>query len=883
MKHSLLLLLLPLVLAAPARAAQIAGIVTDPSGGVVPRAQVVVRDIASGADTVTETDAEGRYVAQTGVIGTVLVIVTRDGFSPFSQAVEVTNDADRLEVPVALELGLASIQLTVTPARAERDQRQIPLHVQTLPKDAILSANPLSTGDAIAAAISVTPVGNGPFGVRPRLRGLDSTRLLILVDGERLNTARTATDRAGTEVGLVATDQIERVEVINGAGSLMYGTDALAGTVNIITNEPTFSPTSRFSYLFNGFHSSNENGWRGSLSVGATSPRYAVRIQGGAETYDDYTAGRLTSEDTRPFFASGQLTRADTIDSNFTTPTNPGFSFRAFPDPFNAPFVRTDNAVPNSASRGNFVSASGLFRLSSTRSVRLRYQRRRVSDTGFPDFVEPYFFNSVRLPKSEFDKVSARYEARAIAPWLANLSVTGYYQRQERLLENRFPVQFPAPSASFFPISVMRLNVFSQTEQQVWTPGLDIQAVLVPAKHHLLTTGFTVYRDRSEDDRYTETQTTMLGQVVLGPRGPAAVVLPQPQVLGPATVSRPVRVPNATFRDVGFFAQDEWKLQPQLSLIAGLRGDLYAVSTAATPGYDVNSLIAGATPAIDPATLPNPNGERYTRKALTGDIGIIGSPDGRISPFARVGRSFRHPNLEELLFAGPATAGNIIPNVTVRPETGNNFDAGAKFNVGSWSGGAFFFLNQYSNFIASELVIARTSAGPLTRATNFADVRIHGLELQAQKPWVAGPGVVTLNVAAAFMRGRVTDGENPLDGGSLSGTPADNITPSKLTANVRYTESGARWWVEYGARAQGEVNRVAVTVLDSPFLIAQDLLALDAFHVHRLGAGVRVGSGLNRATVTFAIENLANRYYREHFQFAPARGRSYTLGLRIGT
>lgn len=871
-------LVLLLCCASAVTAAQIAGTVTDPSGAVVPNAQVVVREISTGVERQAETDLQGRYEAEAPTLGTYLVIVTREGFSPFTRTVDVTSSSARIDVPAALELGLSFIQLTVTPARSERDQRQIPLRVETLPKDAILSANPLSTGDAIASAVSVTPVGNGPFGVRPRLRGLDSTRLLVLVDGERLNTARTATDRAGTEVGLVATDEIERVEVIAGAGSLMYGTDALAGTVNIITNEPTFTAARRWAYGFNGFFSSNEKGWRGSLSLGASAPRYAVRIQGGVEGYDEYTAGALTTEDTRPFFATGRLSRADTIDSNF-----PGFSLRAFPDPFNAPFVRTDNFVPNSASKGNFLSASGIVKLSDSRSLRVRYQRRRVESTGFPDFVEPYFFNVVRLPNSDFDRVSARYEARAITPWLANLSVTGYYQRQNRTLENQFPVQFPVPAPSFFPISVMRLDVRSLTEQQVWTPGVDAQAVIVPATNHLLTTGLTIYRDRSEDDRLTETTTTMVGQVVVGARGPTAVVFPRPVVLGGPSISRPVRVPNATFRDIGFFAQDEWKVQPRLSVVGGLRGDLYAVRTAPTPGYDVASLIAGARPAIDPSTLPDPAGATYSRKALTGDIGVIGNPDGRVSPFVRFGRSFRHPNLEELLFAGPATAGNIIPNVTVKPEKGNNFDAGAKVNVGSWTGGAFFFVNQYRDFIASELVIAQTAAGPLTRATNFANVRIHGLELQAQKPFVIGRGVVTLNLAGAFMRGSITDGENPLDRSSLSGSPADNITPSKVTANLRYTESQARWWAEYGVRAQGRVDRVAVTVLDSPFLIAQDLLALDGFAVQRLGAGVRLGSGLHRATLSVALENLTNRYYREQFQFAPARGRSFTIGLRIGS
>ena len=79
-----------------------------------------------------------------------------------------------------------------------------------------------------------------------------------------------------------ATDAIERVEVIAGAGSLMYGTDALAGTVNIITNEPNFTPARRLTYGFNGFYSTNEHGWRGSVNVGATAPRYAFRVQGGA-------------------------------------------------------------------------------------------------------------------------------------------------------------------------------------------------------------------------------------------------------------------------------------------------------------------------------------------------------------------------------------------------------------------------------------------------------------------------------------------------------------------------------------------------------------------------------------------------------------------------
>jgi outer membrane receptor protein involved in Fe transport len=860
-----------------AAAATVAGSVVDTSGGAMAGVRVVLKGVATGQETVTETDGSGRFALETATPGTYLVVVSRSGFSEVARTVLVSRPDEALDLRLTLELGALSAEVSVTAARAERETRQMPLHVESITHAAIEEANTTSTGDALAATANITPVGNGPFGIRPRLRGLDSTRLLVLVDGERLNTARQATDRTGAEVGLIPTDAVSRMEVVNGAGTLLYGSDALAGTVNIITNDPVFSNQVQWIYGFNGFYSSNEDGRRGTGTVGVTAPRYAFRVQAGVEAYDDYTAGKLGTEDTRPFFQTGALTRADTIDDNF------GFAFRAFPDPFNAPYVRTSNDVPASSASGNFLNLAGLVKIAERRTVRLRYQRRRMEDIGFPDFVQPYFFNTTSLPFSNLDRASIRYEAQAVTPWLANLSLTGHYQRTERQLQNLLPVQFPAPTpVAFFPITVFRLDVLSQTTQRVNTPGVDLQAVLTPAANHVLTTGLTFYRDASRDSRLTSTTTSMIGQVALGARGPAAVVFPSPVQLGPASVARPVRVPNASLRDVAVFAQDEWRLTSHLSLVAGLRGDFYNVTTEATPGYDVASVVAGARPAINPASLPDPAGQTITRNALTGDIGLVANAGGRLSPFARYGRSYRHPNLEELLYAGPATAGNIAPNILLKPEQGNNVDVGAHFAVPHLTGGAFVFVNQYKDFVVQDLTTATTPGGQLVQATNYGDVRIHGVELSAKSPIVLRQGVITLSLSSAFTRGTITKGINPLNGQPLDGAPADNITPMKVLAGVRFTEPRGRWWAEYGVRGQTEVTRITPTLLTSPFRIAQDLLSLDGFTVHRLGAGINLTRGRERVGLNVAVENLADRYYREHFQFAPSRGRSVTLGLNIG-
>ena len=82
----------------------------------------------------------------------------------------------------------------------------------------------------------------------------------------------------------------------------------------------------------------------------------------------------------------------------------------------------------------------------------------------------------------------------------------------------------------------------------------------------------------------------MIGNVALGQFGPAATVVSRRRRRSDRrSVDHPVRVPNATFRDIGLFAHDEWDVTPTLRVTGGLRVDGYRVKTEATPGYTVAS------------------------------------------------------------------------------------------------------------------------------------------------------------------------------------------------------------------------------------------------------------------------------------------------------
>jgi len=883
MNHRIASSRIALVLAAAlmgslASAGEIKGRAADSAGGALPGAQITLGNLATGSQSVVMADATGAYSFTGLAAGMYRVIAHANGFSEGSRNIRLVSESEAATVDFTLIVGSLQSEVTVTATRGARDALVVPLRAQSLGAETMAARNPASSGELMIEATGVTPVGSGPFQMRPRLRGLDSTRVLVLVDGERLNNARTATDRAGVEVGLVDAGSIESIEVVSGAGSVLYGTDALSGTVNIRTVQPTFSGQTRFTAHLNGYYSSNENGRRGNLGVGVSGPRYAISLSGGKESFDNYQSGGKdgdTLEDSRPLFASGTLVQTDTGDLL-------GFNFKAFPDPFNAPFVRTSTEIPTSFLDGTTINGNGLFALNDRQNIRLKYFHREAKDVGFPDFVPPQFFQGIVLPHSKLDKVSARYEARSLNSWFSHLSVAAYYQKQDRLLRNvNIPVQFPAPTPGrFFPVNIMRLVINSDTGQKVETQGVDVQGTFLASPRNVLTAGFTYYQDESADYRTSSTQTNLVGQIVLGARGPAASVLPSLLALGPPSVTKPTRVPNATFSDFGAFAQDEWDLSDKVRFIAGVRLDAYQVKTQTTAGYNIDAVIAGTTPAIDRTTLPNPAGDKIDRTAFTGDVGLVFKHSDKLSFIAHYGRSYRHPNLEELLFAGPATIGSIAPNVKVGPEKGDNIDLGVKFRAAQVQGSLSYFNNKYSDFISTEIT-ALTGSSSVSQAINFADVRIQGLEGDIQTSWSQGGAILSIFANAAYNKGEVLRGTNPLTRASIAGTPQDNITPLKAIAGFRASDRKERFWAEYSLRHQKKVDRVAVTLEDSPFLIYQDLAALAGFTLHRIGVGYDWKKDRKTVGLTMNVENLGNKFYREHFQFAPARGRSIAVGLRV--
>jgi outer membrane cobalamin receptor len=191
---------------------------------------------------------------------------------------------------VTINTYAATDEIIVTGTYSPISAEQIASSVTTISHEQLLSLSNNSLVDALRQVPSIwVEEQGGPGGLTAiSLRGAESNHTLVLLDGVQLNDP-TNTRGGAFDVNNINIDSIKRIEIIRGAQSSIYGSDAVAGVVHIITIEPTKNAQQNLSV------SVGENGYKtGSLSTAGTVDKigYAVKLQGkdGGEPIEGSTA-----------------------------------------------------------------------------------------------------------------------------------------------------------------------------------------------------------------------------------------------------------------------------------------------------------------------------------------------------------------------------------------------------------------------------------------------------------------------------------------------------------------------------------------------------------------------------------------------------------------
>jgi len=202
------------------------------SGDAISGATVVIEELRRQ----TTSAPDGSFSFAGVPPGNYHLMVKADGYSSRRSEIAAGASVPSITVQVDPELHFEEVVSVGAEARSQFDSLQ-PTSVLTGQE---LAKNlGTSLGQTLENEAGVTSRSFGPAPARPVIRGLDGDRVLILQDGQRMGDLSSQSGDHGVAINPVSA---QRIEVVRGPATLLYGANAIGGLVNVITNDiPTHS------------------------------------------------------------------------------------------------------------------------------------------------------------------------------------------------------------------------------------------------------------------------------------------------------------------------------------------------------------------------------------------------------------------------------------------------------------------------------------------------------------------------------------------------------------------------------------------------------------------------------------------------------------------
>jgi vitamin B12 transporter len=222
---------------ASADAVALTGRVTDVHGGVVAGADVRIRRDDGTVSRRTASDATGTFTVAGLPAGEYVVEIDKPGFGADVAIVNVGDGTAKHDV----KLGAAGVResVVVTASGLPQSTLETSKAVSVIDEPEITARNAVTLADVVrlTPGVQVRDAGGpGQLGTL-RIRGLRSDAAAVLVDGVRLRDAASTQGDITAFFANLGVIDFDRVEVLRGSASSLYGTNAVGGAINIVTRE----------------------------------------------------------------------------------------------------------------------------------------------------------------------------------------------------------------------------------------------------------------------------------------------------------------------------------------------------------------------------------------------------------------------------------------------------------------------------------------------------------------------------------------------------------------------------------------------------------------------------------------------------------------------
>jgi iron complex outermembrane receptor protein len=291
---------------------QIPSVAQSTAGGTV-RGVVTIEDTGKPVHGVSVTILQLRRSVITGDDGTYEfhalppgtydLVAHLDRVPDVVKSIHVT-EASTLEASIQLRLEAPAIRITVTASGIEETSLNAIQPVTSLLSNELAEKNPQSLGEALDHELGISKRTFGPGTSRPVVRGFDGDRILVLKDGNRMGALGF---QSGDHAEPIDVLTLEKLEVVKGPATLLYGSSAIGGVVNAITGHESAHPGTRGYITGIAGTNNNQAGVSGGIEYG--TKKWLFSGSGGGQRAGDYETpiGRIANSYTRGSNGAGAI------------------------------------------------------------------------------------------------------------------------------------------------------------------------------------------------------------------------------------------------------------------------------------------------------------------------------------------------------------------------------------------------------------------------------------------------------------------------------------------------------------------------------------------------------------------------------------------------
>jgi iron complex outermembrane recepter protein len=262
----------------------IEGTITGTNGEPVAGANVFVHQNRTG----TVSAADGRYrLTVSGNLDLIAIEYSHLGYSSRLETVRLSGigAGGVLVLDIVLRRSPLVLQEVVVSAGFAQEQDRIPYPIQTVMKKDLVKTGAINLSEAIARVPGVHFSSFGGGVGKPVIRGLTNANLILLNNGSKMENFNFSSNHPYLADEFAA----QRIEVIKGPSSLQYGSDAVGGAVNMISEYPANPHTIHGDFMTH--FKTNTNGVASSLGLRGSGRAFFWGLRGSIKSHDDYADG----------------------------------------------------------------------------------------------------------------------------------------------------------------------------------------------------------------------------------------------------------------------------------------------------------------------------------------------------------------------------------------------------------------------------------------------------------------------------------------------------------------------------------------------------------------------------------------------------------------